>query len=304
MKKLKVFISSVQNEFTEERKALYAHFCTGALKTDHASYPTNLLLAESLYQAGYIERYGTGTGEIFNLTIEAGLKEPVIMLDEGFKVIIWRPVTSTDHVTGQVTGQATGEVVEVIRRVLLVLNDEMKSSEIQTALQLKHREYFRDNYLNPSLDQGFVEMILQEKPNSPNQKYRLTPKGMALKDRLLIHQSAQKTVSEEITTSVTGEATGEATGEVTGEPTGEVTEYVTEEVKRVIIALHGEMKRSEIQQRLELKHDDFFRKQYIIPALSLGYIDMTYPDRPNHPNQKYRLTSKGSALKQQLENEQ
>ena len=36
------------------------------LKADHASYPTNMLLAEALYQAGYIERYGTGTGEIFS----------------------------------------------------------------------------------------------------------------------------------------------------------------------------------------------------------------------------------------------
>jgi len=30
---------------------------------------------------------------------------------------------------------------------------------------------------------------------------------------------------------------------------------------------------------------------------------MTIPETPNHPNQKYRLTPKGIALKQQLENE-
>ncbi len=69
------------------------------LKTDHASYPTNPLLAEPLYQAGYIERYGTGTGEIYRLCKEAGLNEPEINLEEGFKVLIWRPLV--------VTGQAT-----------------------------------------------------------------------------------------------------------------------------------------------------------------------------------------------------
>ena len=70
------------------------------LKKDHSSYPANQLLAESLYQAGYIERYGTGTGEIFRLTSESGLKEPVFSLEEGFKLTVWRP-----GLTGQVTPQ-------------------------------------------------------------------------------------------------------------------------------------------------------------------------------------------------------
>jgi hypothetical protein len=28
-----------------------------------------------------------------------------------------------------------------------------------------------------------------------------------------------------------------------------------------------------------------------------GYVEMIYPDKPNHPKQKYRLTAKGIALK-------
>jgi ATP-dependent DNA helicase RecG len=170
------------------------------LRTDHSSYPTNPRLAEPLYQAGYIERFGTGTGEIFRLTKEAGLKEPEFDLEEGFKVILWRPVSATgqaiDQVTGQVTGEATGEVTgeatgevageatEAIRRIVLVLDGEVKRIEIQEALQLKHQEYFRDNYLIPSIDKGFVEMTIPDKPNSPNQRYRLTQKGILLKKKL------------------------------------------------------------------------------------------------------------------------
>ena len=66
---------------------------------------------------------------------EAGLQEPVYNLEEGVKVIIWRPIATT----GQATGQATGQVDEGIKRVILVLADEMKSVEIQEVLQLKHR---------------------------------------------------------------------------------------------------------------------------------------------------------------------
>ena len=162
------------------------------LRTDHASYPKNPHLAEVLYQAGYIERFGTGTGEIIRLCKEIGLIEPVFNLEEGFKVTIWRPTAVTDHVTeqvtgqatGQVTGQATGQVKEEIRRVIYVVNGELKTSEIMAILDLKHREYFRDTYLLPSIEEGYIELTIPDKPNSPNQKYRLTEKGRILKNKL------------------------------------------------------------------------------------------------------------------------
>lgn len=72
------------------------------------------------------------------------------------------------------------------------------------------------------------------------------------------------------------------------------------EVKKVINTLEGEMKRSEIQKKLSLKHDDYFRLHYIEPAMKAGFIEMTYPERPNHPKQKYRLTEKGIAYKKKL----
>jgi len=61
------------------------------------------------------------------------------------------------------------------------------------------------------------------------------------------------------------------------------------------------MKRSELQKKLELKHDDYFRLHYMEPALKAGFIEMTYPESPNHPNQKYRLTAEGVRLKSRME---
>lgn len=54
----------------------------------------------------------------------------------------------------------------------------------------------------------------------------------------------------------------------------------------------GEMKRSEIQERLGLKHEEHFRKSYLLPALELNVIEMTIPDKPTSRLQKYRLTGK------------
>lgn len=98
-----------------------------------------------------------------------------------------------------------------------------------------------------------------------------------------------------ITIYRTGQATPQATPQVSGE--------VTEEVRRVGLVLNGEMKRTDIQKILQLKHDDFFRVNYIIPSLSSGYVEMKYPDNPNHPNQRYRLTTKGKRLKTKLKKE-
>jgi len=64
--------------------------------------------------------------------------------------------------------------------------------------------------------------------------------------------------------------------------------------------LKGRMKRTELQQLLGLKDRASFISNYLNPALEKGYIEMTFPDSPNHPNQQYRLTKKGSDLKKKL----
>jgi len=81
--------------------------------------------------------------------------------------------------------------------------------------------------------------------------------------------------------------------EVNGEVTGEDNGGVTGEVMRLMQVINGNMKRSEIQMLMGLKHEDYFRSAYLLPALKLGVIEMTIPDKPTSRLQKYRLTAKG-----------
>jgi len=74
----------------------------------------------------------------------------------------------------------------------------------------------------------------------------------------------------------------------------------TVEVEHLVLALEGELKRQEIQKLLELKHEGNFRDNYLLPALKLGFIEMTDPEKPNNPKQKYRLTNKGKELKKKI----
>jgi predicted HTH transcriptional regulator len=64
---------------------------TAKLRKPHSSIPANPLLAEPMYLAGFIERMGTGTGDIIRLCHEAGLKKaPEFVQEEIFKTILWR----------------------------------------------------------------------------------------------------------------------------------------------------------------------------------------------------------------------
>lgn len=49
-----------------------------------------------------------------------------------------------------------------------------------------------------------------------------------------------------------------------------------------------------------LKSRRRLRETYIVPALSLGLIQYTIPEKPNSRLQKYRLTAKGRALLETL----
>ena len=66
----------------------------------------------------------------------------------------------------------------------------------------------------------------------------------------------------------------------------------TPEVLAMLDVINGEMTRQEIMQAMNLKDEKHFRLHYLQRALSLGAIEMTLPDRPQSPKQKYRLTKK------------
>ena len=42
--------------------------------------------------------------------------------------------------------------------------------------------YFKKNTIQPAITEGYAEMLYSENPNHPKQKYRLTEKGLALKE--------------------------------------------------------------------------------------------------------------------------
>lgn len=67
----------------------------------------------------------------------------------------------------------TEQVTEHVGKLLGVMDDmEYSTKEMMELLGLRHRSSFRDNYLLPALELGYIEMTILVKPNSSKQKYR------------------------------------------------------------------------------------------------------------------------------------
>jgi len=72
------------------------------------------------------------------------------------------------------------------------------------------------------------------------------------------------------------------------------TEQVTEQVNRLLsVILNKELGTRDLMTVLNLSHRPTFLYTYVQPALEKKLIEMTQPDSPNSPTQKYRLTEKG-----------
>ena len=74
--------------------------------------------------------------------------------------------------------------------------------------------------------------------------------------------------------------------------TEQVTVQVTEQVESLLKRMEDrEYSTKELMELLNLKHRPTFRENYLLPALALGYVEMTIPDKPNSSKQKYRKTN-------------
>lgn len=85
----------------------------------------------------------------------------------------------------------------------------------------------------------------------------------------------------------------------TGSNTPQVSQHVTPQVAMLVKALTGADKplaRNALQSQLSLKDRESFRERYLKPALDIGLIEMTLPDKPNSRLQQYRLTDQGRKL--------
>jgi len=131
-------------------------------------------------------------------------------------------------------------------------------------------------------------------------------------DGLTFIQTLRRLIPPE-TVQVTAPVTVQVTGQVTeqdkklsdsvlrelcatlGASTMQVTMQVAMQVTKLLMGASVSATRSQLQKEWGLKNRDHFRKTYLEPLVTSGWLERTIPGKPNSRLQKYRLTEKGRA---------
>jgi hypothetical protein len=76
-------------------------------------------------------------------------------------------------VTGQATNQLTDQVKELIKRLILMTYQAYSFQKLMEILQLKYNANFRENYLNPAIEEGYVLIPLDRKRKTSKNQIRI-----------------------------------------------------------------------------------------------------------------------------------
>ena len=126
-----------------------------------------------------MEKVGRGSLLILRLCQEAGLPEPQWESDDhrGVTLTFFAPPSRTKSGSGRdQVGTKSGPSSEQLE-LLRFFTGEHSITELMEKAGRSNRTKFREQYINPLLEAGCVEMTDQTKPTSSKQKYRLTDKG-------------------------------------------------------------------------------------------------------------------------------
>ena len=89
----------------------------------------------------------------------------------------------------------------------------------------------------------------------------------------------------------------------TPQDTAQDTAQDTLHIIKLLEVLDKPYHRDELQKRLALSHREYFRKNYLVPAIEQGLVALTLPDKPTSKHQKYYLTEKGKEILASLNKE-
>jgi ATP-dependent DNA helicase RecG len=136
----------------------------------------NRRIGEFLKELDLAEGRATGIPKMIKVMAANGSPAPIFETDDertAFVVRLPRHPQAVDAVTAGVNVVVSAEIAELLQ----IIKGEMSRHEMQTAMGLKHAEYFRKAYVLPAIEAGCIEMTFPDEPNSRLQRYRLTKLG-------------------------------------------------------------------------------------------------------------------------------
>lgn len=154
-------------------------------------FSRNPKIAAFLRDYGFVKEFGEGVDRMCKELAESGLPDPAYQI-ESFMLRCTVKAADVGNV-GEDPGKERARLVPdsssrqvpdmypaSTRQVVAIFHAEkhdMSRAELQKALKLSDREHFSNEYLQPAIAAGLIEMTIPDKPRSNKQKYRLTARG-------------------------------------------------------------------------------------------------------------------------------
>ena len=282
---------------------LYGKQTIEALRSDdYQAYTRNKLIAEAFYLTGDIEKYGTGYTRIrseiasyptMKFEFEEKPSAWLVTISYAERKMDENGELATEHATN-LHQLATNLSVQVKLLIINLNKQQLTFEELKHATELatKHatisRQYFSKAYLKPAFNSNLIAMLFPENQRHPKQKYYLTEKGKEVLEAL---KSSEK------------QKTDEENGEVATN-LHQLAPNLSVQVKELIISLKDKylsIDELQVATKVATSSRQYFRRVFLAPAFKEGFIDLLYPDKPNHPKQKYYLTEKGKEVLKALQ---
>ena len=235
MAKKKIFISSVQTEFEQERKSLHEYICADPLL------------------GKFFDPF------LFELLPAIDQRVDAIYLKEVERSGIYLGIFGKEYGSESVDGVSPTE-------------NPLLAEPLYLAGYIERMGTGTSDMVRKSLAAGLAEPVFIQAEDFRSIVYR----PVNMQDTSQVSEQVKEQVKEQ------------------------VREQVKEQVKEILLTIIDEMSTQEIMLSLNLKGRRNFLHNYLQPALENAIIEMTQPESPNSPTQKYRLTLKGKELKELL----
>ena len=144
------------------------------------SIPRNKELMRIYRDVELVESLGSGIPRILRAYGEDCFK----FTDNFIRIIFPISVQDGAHDSAQDRAHDNNSVSKTIRILVSCIEGEVDRDTLQSLIGIEHRTYFRNTFIKPALEEGYIEFTLPNEKRSKNQKYRLTEKGLKLKQEL------------------------------------------------------------------------------------------------------------------------
>lgn len=91
---------------------------------------------------------------------------------------------ASNHESAHESAHDNPHIHKPIKDLINCIEGELDRDTLQALIGIKHRTYFRTNYLKPAFEAGYIEFTHPDEKQSKLQKYRLTAKGLQLKETI------------------------------------------------------------------------------------------------------------------------